>query len=72
MRSWPDSGYIYRGRGALGRFVSGQQIGPVADLDTAAEGAENSFCSCLYCEIRHHVESYWTVGYGIMQFGGKL
>lgn len=56
LRSWPDSGYIYRGRETLGRFVSGQETGPAPDPDRTVGGAENSICSCLYCEVRHHVD----------------
>lgn len=41
--------------------MSGQETGPVAGLDTAGEGAENFICSGLYCEVRHHVDSYWRV-----------
>lgn len=38
LRSWPDSGYIYREREALGRFVSGQETGPAPDLDRTVGG----------------------------------
>lgn len=54
LRSWPDSGYIYRGGEALGRFVSGPEIGPVADLDTAAGVQETSFvdvCTVKYATM---------------------
>lgn len=37
------------------RFMSGQEAGPVAGLDTAGRGDENALCSCLCCEVRHHV-----------------
>lgn len=39
-----------------------QEIGPVAELDTAVKGAENSISMCLCCEVCHHVESYWESG----------
>lgn len=56
-----DTGYIYRGRRALGRFVSGQQITPGDELDTEQLSAEDSGNSRLCCEARHHVERYRRV-----------
>ena len=42
------------------RFVSEHKIGQVAGLYRAGEGAKN-FTLYLYCEVRHHVESYQRV-----------